>query len=784
MRDLRLTPPVVRILAFSGLVLGLALSPSAAPSPRPAAGPAAVAASIPYPKALADAAIKQKRLDDITQNALVVGNGDLNALLYGDETGLRIRIGKSDVWDARIDTSADPDPAKIDLRGHSWAGGVEDTPSWQAHAYPRPVICAAATLVTRPPIPHKKYSWKSRLDLDRAVATIGKPRAEVRVLADRNVILVRGSWSAQALVEQPMKSDAHRRDDKGRWEDDPAAADKESIPPAESGTTEGIRWIRQRLPGDADYPGMDYAVAMGGQAPTIAIAVVTSHEEKDVTAAAVRRVSETLAADPEALVREHDAAWTAFWSRSGVQLGDRDFQNWWYRSLYFMRCFCKPGATAVGLQAGLPAAEAADHGAYRLTYNAQQTFWAQLVTNHVDETDPYVDLLRNQLPRARHFARLTYGLTGAFFNGDLFPFEPADAPNSRNFRLIARMPSSYTLGLTAWAAWQAWLRHVYDPDPAALKERIYPILRDAAEFYVRAGEALRTEEDGTVLLGPSYNPEHGGFGTDNNPLDIAFVSNLLEAFTQASAIVGGDAELAGRCGELLKRMPTYPTAESPAGPVIVDWKGCGLYDVPVHGITSPAFPVFPAERVTWFSPDAEKAMFRRTIDGLRHNGEHAEIMFNVAKARLSMAEAPGETREWFHAMEQPNGLLYMVGRGYDLSESWAVSGLISEFLCQSAGDVVRLFPCWVEGLPASFSGLRARGGFLVSAARTASNVTSVSVTSTAGGTLRLMAPWASTGVRRGETVERLTPDARHIVEVPTKPGETLQFVEMAPASAR
>ena len=47
-------------------------------------------------------------------------------------------------------------------------------------------------------------------------------------------------------------------------------------------------------------------------------------------------------------------------------------------------------------------------------------------------------------------------------------------------------------------------------------------------------------------------------------------------------------------------------------PVVVDWQGCRYKQVGVHNITVPAAPVFPAEQVTWFSPEPVKDLFRHT----------------------------------------------------------------------------------------------------------------------------------------------------------------------------
>jgi hypothetical protein len=69
---------------------------------------------------------------------------------------------------------------------------------------------------------------------------------------------------------------------------------------------------------------------------------------------------------------------------------------------------------------------------------------------------------------------------------------------------------------------------------------------------------------------------------------------------------------------------------------------------------------------------------------------------------------------------------------------------------QSVGDRIRIFPCWPREQDAKFTNLRAQGGFLVSAEQEDGKVTKLEITSTVGGTLRLLNPWT------GQMVERAT----------------------------
>jgi alpha-L-fucosidase 2 len=152
-------------------------------------------------------------------------------------------------------------------------------------------------------------------------------------------------------------------------------------------------------------------------------------------------------------------------------------------------------------------------------------------------------------------------------------------------------------------------------------------------------------------------------------------------------------------------------------------------------------PVFPGEQVTWFSPEAEKELFRNTMRQIRHSGINATIMLSVAKARLSMPEALDEARSYYKQLEQPNGQFFVPSCGYFMTETMGVAAMISEFLMQSVDNTIRVFPCWPKDKDASFTNLRAQGGFLVTAEQNAGKVTKLEVHSTVGGKLRLLNPW-------------------------------------------
>ena len=63
---------------------------------------------VPFADSLGRSAIQQERLDDVLEHGLIIGNGDINALVYSQGNRVQISLTKNDVWDARLLTENDP----------------------------------------------------------------------------------------------------------------------------------------------------------------------------------------------------------------------------------------------------------------------------------------------------------------------------------------------------------------------------------------------------------------------------------------------------------------------------------------------------------------------------------------------------------------------------------------------------------------------------------------------------------------------------------------------------
>ena len=703
-----------------------------------------------------------------------------------DYTTLRVRLSGSENAQFYIDIL---DTEGTDFSGHKWmetptepeervfklppgkrAGRLilytwtEDGKSaenrFEAVAFegPKGTVDVDLSLPPPPPCP-------AALDIRRAVARVagaptGVPKAVVRALTGRNAFLIETAADATLV---PIR-----------------AADL----PVTTGERDGVAWLRQDIPGDPGWPGMHFAVALAANGARKAVAIVTSRESKDAVADAVALARDTVQADPAALARDHEAEWARFWAASGIDIDDAILRDAWYQNLYFLRCVSRPGAVAPGLFASLVNDTPAWHGDYHTNYNIQQTFWAAYAANHPELAEPYDALIVSYFARARWLARTIFDCGGAYYPHVLFAYEPPpDQCTGPTRRQYIHHVWGFTLGVAGFTVQPLWWHYKYEPDRAFLEKVAYPAVRDVATFYAEFLDGCERGAGGKAVLAPSVSPEHWGWtpGFERNrncAFDIAMARYLLEAAIEGATTLGRDAELVARWRKALGLLPPYPTTQGEK-PIVVD-----VADAPpiTYNIPVPTTPVFPGDVVTWQSPAAEKALFARTLEGLRWNGNNATIMLAVARARLSLPDTLAWVHDEVKARLRPNRTVTLapLGAPYNrlghYTEQFGTTMAVTELLLQSVGDVVRIFPAWPLERPASFRDLRAQGGFLVSAACRGGEVRELAITSTVGGTLRLLSPWPKLAVRRGgaEPIP-VKPDARGIVSLGTQPGERLAF---------
>ncbi|WP_242132489.1 glycosyl hydrolase family 95 catalytic domain-containing protein [Aestuariivivens marinum] len=710
---------------------------------------------IPFPEALNGALIAQKNHANPIENSVFLGNGDINGMVFSKGNDLVVHLSKNDVWDARLDTENDPPLMKIDVANQKYHGGAKEhdtPPSWK-NPYPSPRICGRLII-------KNLGSFHSELNIHHAKATIKQNNKDltIRALAQQNVFLI----DTNEKVELESIVVDH-------------------LPQAKKGNDNNVQWIFQELPGDKDWKGMSFAVALAQKNGKTVVAIVSSLESEQPKKEAIALAKDVLSTNTTELIANHETIWNQFWAKSGIDLEDKALTNIWYQNLYFMRCVSKPNVYPIGLYAGAANENALWHGSYTLDYNVEQAFWGPYSSNHGELSEPYTKLISDYMPRAKWFAKETYGLEGACFPVNIFAHEPNPADcKSINKRMMAYVPWSYALGVSGYVARNIWLRYKYYPNETYLEHVAYPILKEISLFYCNLIAQCKLDEHGKAILGPSYSPEHGDFGTFNSAFDIAFIRSTFKSTLEAIALLELDTDLEHRIKENVLLIPDLPISNGDTS-VVVDWPG----DDPErnHNIPTTVASVFPAEIYSWFSESDEKEILKNTVTNINCTGVNSTVTMAVAKARLSLEGTWEWMKSEFLSRRRRNGILTLMPGDHQFNsfgiytETFSASGAISELLLQSVDDIIRVFPAWPLHKNGTFKNLRAQGGFLVSSKQSDSQIEHIEVVSTVWGKLQLLNPWGQTKIvcEYSGTSEIIDLEKDEIITIPTAPNYLYSF---------
>ena len=704
--------------------------------------------ALPYASALAASALVQSPMTSGIPGSMILGNGDLNGILWVNNGQLEFQIAKNDVADGVLNTTSDPALPTVNLSTGTWTGNVNypSMPSWSNYDTPCPVILGQVNISLG------GSTLSSTLNVQNATATVtasGGSSLTAMVLQGENV----AEFDTSGTVSL-------------------AGCSVSYIPSSDtsSGTTNGIQWSTTTIPGNSDVPSMSFALAMATSGTRHVLAVVDSLENANPLAAAEQLAANALATAEAQLQAAQTAAWAHFWAKSGVQLGNTSLQTQWYQNLYYSACASRPGAAPIGLCLGTDDINFSSlwKGIETSDYNFEQAFWGSYDTNHPELSEAYTQYLANYEPVAEWYAQNVFGLSGAAYPHNQWVNESTDPSASTLPRngLLAYPPYSLGLGLGGWILQNVWDSYLYDPTASYLSTTVYPMMKEAAIFYAGALNACPKDSSGAAIYGPSYVEELGNYGVDDVTSDIGFTQLALQAAIQAAQTLGVDSSLVSGWQQALTLLPAYPTASGTSGTVITDELD-GSASV-AYNVAVPILPVFPAGVVNWFSSAAQQATFLNTIQTIDWGTANSVVMMAGAYARLAPAmTAYNWIANAFSEYQQANGMLVLNGiQGANFTEGFAVSGVISEMLLQSVGGIVRFFPAMPAGQNASFSDLGAEGGFQVSAAQQNGSVGQISVTASQAAPFEFLSPWQYLSVTINGKAVALTSDGGGVYTIP------------------
>ena len=504
-----------------------------------------------------------------------------------------------------------------------------------------------------------------------------------------------------------------------------------------------------------------------GETAMIVSSIISDLDNPAFLETATKTVGALAARDISALAGKHRAWWKSFWSRSFIEIPDKEIEKRWYAALYVLGSCSRPGKVAPGLWGNWVTTDGPSwHGDFHLNYNFQAPYYMAYSGNHTDLTAPFYQAISEALPLGREMAKRR-GWKGVHFPVCIGPWGllPEGAEQDHGQRSNASYVSLNYI-------WQ----YQYTQDKEFLKKTAYPYLLEVAEFwedYLKL-EPIDAAQGGGSRYVIHRDAIHEGSGDNTNPiLSLGVVRNLFKNLIVMSKDLGVDEARRAKWQDILDKLSAFPLQERNGKTVFrYTEKGLDWWADNTLGVQH----IFPCDAIGLDSDPKLLAICHNTINEMARWADYngfATWYTVCARVGYDPKIILTKLREECDKHSFRNLLLYYGGGGIESCGGFLV---INEMLLQSHEGVLRFFPCWPKDQDARFGTLRAVGAFLVSAELKGGVVSGVKIISEKGKPCTVENPWPGKKVRvtrNGKPNETLTGER---LSLKTAAGETIVIV--------